>query len=107
MASSVRVALALLAAVAAGCQSETAPAPAAPPLVTDTRITTNATVRFVALEGGCWLLETVDGSYQPVNLPAQYRVDGLRVCVVFKSAPSMVSVCMLAPLVSIETIRTA
>ncbi|MFN2570841.1 MAG: hypothetical protein ABR537_04395 [Gemmatimonadales bacterium] len=65
----------------------------------------NATVRYVNLEGGCWVLQTDAGRYEPVNLPSAYAVDGLQVYVELHTEPRMVSACMVAPLVTIETIR--
>jgi hypothetical protein len=37
-------------------------------------------VRFSAVEDGCWSIRGDDGrTYEPVNLPAEYLVDSLRV----------------------------
>jgi len=37
-------------------------------------------VRFVSIEGGCWLITADDGtSYHPLRLDEPYRRDGLRV----------------------------
>lgn len=38
------------------------------------------TVRHLTIEGGAWGIETDDGEkLLPVNLDAEYRVDGLRI----------------------------
>lgn len=37
------------------------------------------TVRFDPIEGGCWLIQTSDATYDPVDLAEPFRVDGLRV----------------------------
>lgn len=100
-----RLAPALVALVMLGCQTDTVSVPAGPPLTPDTSINTNATVRYIDIEGGCWVLETTKGKYQPINLPAQFQIDGLRVYVEFKGAPTIVSICMVAPLVAIERIE--
>lgn len=65
-----------------------------------------ATVRFVEIEGGCWMLLAADGRrFEPVGLPDAFRVDGLRVRVTLQSRPDMASVCMIAPLAEVLAIR--
>ncbi len=95
----------LLACFALGCHRDPVSAPLAAPATLDGVASANATVHLVAIEGGCWVLETSGDKYEPVNLPLQYRVDGLRVYVEFNSAPSNATKCMVAPLVSITRIR--
>jgi hypothetical protein len=69
------------------------------------QLSTDATVKYLDLEGGCWLVQTASGArYEPVNLAKQYRQDGLRVQVVLQAAPDMASICMVAPLVRIDSI---
>ena len=63
-----------------------------------------ATVRFVQIETGCWVLETKAGRIQPVELPEPFRVDGLEVDVVLRDAPAMMSVCQVGPLKTVESI---
>jgi len=41
-----------------------------------------------------------------VGLAAQYQVDGLRVAVVMRGVPGFETFCMMAPLVSLDSIRT-
>src|SRR5216684_2464230 len=98
-----------LAALSLGCQS-IAPVtlgPAGPALSSSQTVSTTATVRHVSVEGGtCWGLATPRGSYQPVGLAAQYQVDGLRVAVVMRGVPRFETFCMMAPLVSLDSIRT-
>jgi hypothetical protein len=109
--NSTMVRLIAVPLVAAGlaCGRETAQlgplSPAGPPLASNQTIATNATVRYVGLEGGCWALETAGGTYSPTSLPTQFRSDGLAVYVVAHGSPSA-DVCMIAPLVSLDTIRT-
>jgi hypothetical protein len=79
--------------------------PAGPPLSVNEALATNATVRFVDLEGGCWAIETPAGTYEPIGLPAAFRIHGLAVHVVLRGAPEMVSVCQMAPLVRLDSIR--
>jgi hypothetical protein len=42
-------------------------------------ISADGVVRFVALEGGFFSLESADAKYDPTNLPAAFRQDGLPV----------------------------
>lgn len=42
-------------------------------------IDTTGTVEFRDLEGGCWVIDTSDDLLSPNNLPAEFRVDGLKV----------------------------
>jgi hypothetical protein len=64
----------------------------------------DATIRLVRIEGGCWVIDTNDKNHLPTNLPAEYRVDGLRVRVRFHELRNAASVCQLGPVVTIETI---
>jgi len=65
---------------------------------------TPATVRFINIEGGCWELDTPRGDYEPIGLPAEFRVDGLAVNVTLRAAPDMGSICMIGPLARIDAI---
>jgi hypothetical protein len=100
-----RVGPVLFACVALGCHRDPVSAPSAAPATPDGAASANATVHFVAIEGGCWVLETSGAKYEPVNLPVQDRVDGLRVYVEFNTASSNATKCMVAPLISIIRIR--
>ena len=77
--NSTMVRLIAVPLVAAGlaCGRETAQlgplSPAGPPLASNQTIATNATVRYVGLEGGCWALETAGGTYSPTSLPTQLQ----------------------------------
>jgi len=86
----------LLAPSALGCRTKEL-APSGPPLASNQVLATNATIRFVNLEGGCWALETSAGRYEPIGLPQEFREDGLAVYVVAHGAPQAVSICQMAP----------
>ena len=43
------------------------------------RVEADGVVRWVSLEGGFYSLESVQGKFDPINLPTHYRQDGLRV----------------------------
>jgi len=56
-----RMPLVLLAAIAVGCGEPVqprSPVTPGPALSVNQTVRTSATVRFVAVEGGCWALET-------------------------------------------------
>jgi len=65
-----------------------------------------ATVQFLDLEGGCWTI-TPDQRvhYLPLNLPAEFKRDGLRVQVDFVRRDDYGSVCQVGPVVEIRSIR--
>ena len=63
-------------------------------------------VRFLNLEGGCWTLTREEHVYyQPINLPDEFKQDGLRVRVDFTERPDMASICMVGPIVEIRSIE--
>lgn len=76
------------------------------PLLPGQIVSANATVRRIAVEGGCWALETPAGRYQPVSLPTTYQIDGLQVFVVLQGSDTTASICMIAPLAVVDSIRT-
>lgn len=103
-----RIAAALLAGLVVAC-SASAPMPTeqTPPLAAGQVLTTSASIRFVDIEGGCWTIVTASGRrYEPVNLGAAFRTDGLQVRVVLRDAPDWASICQTAPLVSIDSISS-
>ena len=70
------------------------------------RFTLDATVRFVNIEGGCWALVAGDATrFEPVGLPDDYKIDGLRVRATLRHRPDMASFCMIAPLAEVLSIR--
>ena len=96
----VRLSTVLIVASALSCaDAATGPGP-----FLNSPLATNATVRFVDIEGGCWSLDTPQGHYSPIDLPAEFSVDGLAVRVSLRAAPDMVSICMMGPLVRIDNI---
>ena len=104
--SSVRLGSMLLTSVALACGGQALrTGPSGRPLTVNQVVATNATVRFVNLEGGCWALDTPDGRYEPIGLPTAFRIDGLAVYVVVRGAPAAVSVCQMAPLITLDSIR--
>jgi len=97
------LALAVVCATAGAC------ARAAPtdPLQANTHPVVNASVRFLNLEGGCWTLEPSPGvHYLPLNLPEQFRRDGLKVQADLLRRDDYFSFCMVGPVVEILSIRS-
>lgn len=43
------------------------------------RVDADGVVRYVSLEGGFYSLESVQGKFDPMNLPPDFKQDGLRV----------------------------
>jgi hypothetical protein len=64
------------------------------------------TVRFVELEGGFYAIEGDDQqSYDPTDLPADFRTEGLRVRFTAKLRPDLASIHMAGPIVEILKIE--
>jgi len=63
------------------------------------------TVRYIGVEGGCWLIQTdAVTAYEPVNLPSNFKIDGLGVR--FAAGPSEHgSFCMVGRTVELDSIR--
>ena len=102
-----RMSLVLMAAVAFACSKPLGPLQSwrgGPALDVNQVVSTDATVRLVEIEGGCWALQTPNGDYEAADLPDAYRVNGLRVHVVMRGA-RVGSYCMIAPVVSLDSIR--
>jgi hypothetical protein len=66
----------------------------------------DATVHFATnVEGGCWSLVTPTKVYEPLDLPAAFRVEGLTVRVVLSEAPGWATTCYVGELVHVNSIR--
>jgi hypothetical protein len=63
------------------------------------------TVRFIALEGGCWVIETADEVYEPIDLPEAFRTDGLGVSFEAVERTDMASICMVGTIVELLRIQ--
>jgi len=53
------------------------------------------TVRFIDIEGGCWVIRVDDSlQYEPIGLPDTFQVDGLDVRALLTLRDDMASICM-------------
>ncbi len=90
-------------ALAGACTSELP----TDPLKSQTHALVNATVEFLNLEGGCWTISQSEQVYYlPLNLPDQFRRDGLKVRVELLRRDDYGSVCMVGPVVQILSIQS-
>jgi len=99
--------LVLLAGSLSGCEKSTAvitATRAGPALGPGQILATNASVRLAPVETGCWLLDTPQGTFVPTGLPLQYQRQGLAVHVVLRGDTTAVSLCMMEPMVSVDSI---
>jgi len=63
------------------------------------------TVRFTTIEGGCWSIETAKDGFQPINLPDEFKVDGLRVRFEAEVRDDLTSACQIGPLIELISIE--
>lgn len=63
------------------------------------------TVQHKEVEGGVWAIRTDQGTYQPLNLPPAFQVDGMAVEAEAVRRTDRVSIGMVGPLVELLRIR--
>jgi heat shock protein HslJ len=64
------------------------------------------TVRHLRIEGGLFVIDAEDGArYNPLNLPAAFRVDGKQIEAVGRRRDDAVSIGMVGPIVELIRIR--
>lgn len=62
-------------------------------------------VRFVDVEGGCWVIDTTDSvRYEPINLQEAMKVDGLFVQFRANRRTDLASVCQVGQLIELKSI---
>lgn len=72
----------------------------------DETITVVGTVDFIQVEGGCWSILAADQTrYEPINLPEEFKQDGLAVRAVLLPRDDLVSICQIGQIVEILTIE--
>ncbi len=62
-------------------------------------------VEFIDIEGGCWVIETADETYEPINLPESLRTDGLGVTFQAQEREDLASICMVGTIVELLRIQ--
>jgi hypothetical protein len=75
--------------------------------VTTPDVNENGTVEFVDIEGGCWVIEAGGTTYEPINLPAGMREDGLAVEFVAVTRDDRASTCQVGPIIELIRIEAA
>jgi len=71
-------------------------------------LTAQGTVQRVAVTGDCWRIVASDGvGYEPVNLPDEFKKDGLEVRFSAKLRDGLVTTCMVGRVVELLGIREA
>ncbi len=74
----------------------------------DEVLTQQGTVQYVDVSGGCWRIVGYDGvNYEPVNLPDEFKKDGLAVRFSAKRRDDLVTKCMAGQIVELLGIRRA
>jgi hypothetical protein len=63
------------------------------PVLPEDGVMTSAKVKFIGIEGGCWMLDTRYGSFLAPSLPKEFRVDGLKVAAKIQLARSQAHYC--------------
>ena len=75
--------------------------------LTEPDFESEGTVRFVDVEGGCWIIDTADERLEPIDLPADFRVDGLRVFFEANERSDLASICQVGRIVELDFIQVA
>ena len=93
-------AIAVLILVSLSCAAATCSA-------TGPDLDTVGTVTFYDLEGGCWTIEGEEEDYEPINLPEEFKDDGLQVNFKADFRDDMASVCVVGRLIELHEIERA
>jgi hypothetical protein len=76
------------------------------PLAESRLAVVDAAVRLLDLEGGCWTLEVSQKvHYLPIDIPTQFRQDGLPVRATVLRLDDYSSACMVGPVVQLLSIQ--
>lgn len=62
-------------------------------------------VEFLEIEGGCWVLQTEQDTYEPLNLPEDLREDGLQVRFQAEVLQNVATICQVGPVIEIQEIE--
>jgi hypothetical protein len=94
-----------LACAAPGSRSSSG-ARAAPDTVPGTVREIAGVIRFYPLEGGFYAIRGDDGeTYNPTNLPEEFRQDGVSVVATVRLRPDLMGIHQVGPLVEVLEIR--
>lgn len=103
-ATAFAIALTLVALV--GCASNGSSGEAGNTADATEVVSDSGTIAWRAVEGGFYVIETDDGkTYDPINLPAEYRAEGLRIRFEAKVRSDLMSTHMAGTLVEITSIQ--
>ena len=73
----------------------------------DASLSGEGTVRFLEIEGGCWVIESAGETYEPLFLPREFEEDGLRVTFEARPSRDAVSTCQVGPIIELVEIDRA
>jgi hypothetical protein len=100
---------ALLLVVLAACSAPTSNPWVALPAAGDTAgtmVTIKGTVHYTDVEGGVYSIRAEDGTnYDPLNLPAAFKKDGLAVEAEARTQPATMGINQVGPIVALTRIR--
>ena len=72
-----------------------------------TKVSITGTVHYTDVEGGVYSIRADDGTnYDPTNLPAEFRKDGLAVEAEARKQDNMAGINQVGPIVQLTRIRT-
>jgi hypothetical protein len=63
------------------------------------------TVELIDIEGGCWVIQTSDAVYEPINLPSEMRTDGLSVSFEATERDDLASICQVGRIIELLRIQ--
>ena len=75
--------------------------------ITDPDIDADGVVRFIDVEGGCWVIDTADQRLEPINLTSEFQIDGLNVSFQASERTDLASICQVGQIVELESIEAA
>ncbi len=62
-------------------------------------------VRFIDVEGGCWVIDAGTVRLEPINLTEEFRIDGLLVYFEADERTDVASICQVGQIVELTSIR--
>lgn len=71
----------------------------------DESLSGDGTVRFLEIEGGCWVIESSGETYEPLSLPREFQEDGLRIRFEARTVEDVASVCQVGPIIELVEIE--